>query len=181
MKLNFLLRMALAGMVVLVLLLGVSTAQAATVIRDATLTNSAVAILALEVDGVYYDVEFLNASAIEIYGDYPGTYDFSTYTTVTNAAEEVNVALRGAGGITEVGEAGITSHKIGFDFRAAGDVKFVIVQRTRSDSGAWSMLASSEENLYGDTTMFADFEVVPEPSITALLLIGLAAFRLRRG
>jgi len=180
MKSNDVLKMALTGVFVLVLLLGVNTAQAETVIRDETLTNSAVQILSLEVDGVYYDVEFLNASALELYDVFPGTYDFSTYSTVTNASEEVNGALRRAGGILTVSSLGRSNYKIGFDSRAAGDVKFVIVQRSLSNEGAWDLFPSSEENLYGDSTMFADFEVVPEPSITALLLIGLGAFRLRR-
>jgi len=164
MKTNKIFSVSLACLGAFVFLLGVNMVYAEEVVRDQSFSNRALGIRSLKVDGVYYDVEFLNISAFGLYGPTPGGYDFATETAATNASEEVNAALRRAGGILSVTSAGVSYYKIGYEFKAVGDVKFVIVRRNLSNEGDWDMFPASEENVYGDTTIFADFVVVSEPS-----------------
>ncbi len=67
--------------------------------------TKATAIKDLEVDGITYDVEFLIAKPSEIYGDWPGTYTFTTNDDAVAAVDAVNTALNDFSA-TRVGKEG---------------------------------------------------------------------------
>ena len=84
------------GVVGLVFLLGTASAQAGFAVTfDTVDTTQATGILNLEVDGTFYNVSFTpNAqTAADVYGPFPGTYDFKTSNAAKDAVDAVNAAL----------------------------------------------------------------------------------------
>ena len=77
------------------LLLGASTAQAATVIFDPSNSTQATGIDNLDIEGTPYNVAF-TAKATEVaqvYGEFPGTFDFTNSAAANEAANAVNFEL----------------------------------------------------------------------------------------
>jgi PKD repeat protein len=108
------------------LLVGAGTAQAQGVLCegspdpvpcDATHTN-AVQILGVEVQGVGYDVVFVNDTVEDVYGQYPGTYTFADGTSDGRLAQIANsavvAALNTAPTVTTVGPSESAFFDIGY-------------------------------------------------------------------
>ena len=108
-----------AFVVALGLLLGTSAAQAATVNFDPNNPTRATGIDNLDIDGTLYNVVFTSDDIplVQIYGQFPGTFDFDTQETAGNAADAVNNELDAAGALS-VGAGGSDDYlfyNIGFE------------------------------------------------------------------
>ena len=98
--------LAITALVLTVLILAPVGSQAQTVIRDPGNSLKAIGIRDLNVNGTFYDVEFLwRTPAIKVYGGPPGVFDFTTQDSAGAAVEAVNAALNTAG-VTFVGSEG---------------------------------------------------------------------------
>jgi hypothetical protein len=89
------------------LLLGTSAVQAANVIFDSSDSTKAIGIENLEIIGKHYNVTFTppSTAAFQVYGSFPGTYDFDTSSEALEAVQAVNDALN-INGAQTVGVAG---------------------------------------------------------------------------
>jgi hypothetical protein len=88
------------------------------VIFDQNDSTRAVEIRDLDINGMLYTVTFseTNTTAFQVYGDYPGTFDFDTLDGAEDAVIAVNAALNTAGALT-VGVEGSTelsAYRVGF-------------------------------------------------------------------
>ena len=86
-----------AGIVTMGLLLGASTAQAATVELDGSgnvirVTNLELNLDNDDLDG-FYDVEFINDSGLDVYGSVDGPFDFPTAETAAQVMPQLTKAL----------------------------------------------------------------------------------------
>jgi hypothetical protein len=123
-------------------------------------TTKATGITDLIVDGVVYDVEFIEANASEIYGTYPGTLTFESESEANTGVNAINLELDNAG-VLDVGEAEgslVTElYKIGYEaFLFAGVENIRIKYGVRRNSD-W-ILGSAESSLWEDTeVIFAKF------------------------
>jgi hypothetical protein len=147
-------------------LLAMSTLASAqgtpTVETDGT---TATAIRNLELNGIIYDVEFVNRSSLYIYGN-PPEFDFSSAQEASTAVATVNGVLNTQGNFPTVGpsrEQGLETYKVGFN------VITVIVQLTEvfegralvpSEPGSWSTAEDRNQFPFLDAGNFADFTEV---------------------
>ena len=121
--------------------------------------TKATAILNLDVDGIIYDVEFLFATASEIYGPYPGNYTFKNNTEAVFAIEAANIALNGTDAM-QVGEEGQEAsgrYRVGYQSFLFGGI-----ENTRFKSGVFEpaswRVGAEETNPYNDEKVtFAKF------------------------
>jgi len=108
----------LASVAAMCLLLGTSAAQAADVIFSATIPTQAIGIEDLDVNGTLYDVDFTEPETVaaQVYGEFPGTFDFNTRETAAAAADAVNAALtaENAWTVGAEGSGGLPFYRIGF-------------------------------------------------------------------
>ena len=180
--------LSLAGVssiVALAFLLVASTAQAFTIVSEG---DNATGILDLVVDGMHYDVAFDFATADEIYGPEPGTYDFDDVPQTQDAMNAVNAALDSDPSIMSVGASFDIIYEIPYGFE--NDFVFVreavFIDNSDPDLGtpAWLQRTDSQLRPFRAPKTYAVFTPVPEPA-TALLqvaaLVSVAAFgRARR-
>jgi hypothetical protein len=107
-----------AVVVAMGLLLGTSAAQAANVNFDPNDSTKATGIENLDIGGTLYNVAFtaMQTAAAEVYGPFPGTFDFDTNQTAADAAHAVNNALNinGAQTVGAEGSDGVPFYRIGF-------------------------------------------------------------------
>ena len=87
-------------------------------IFDQNDNTRAVEIRDLDINGTLYNVTFsnTNTTAAQVYGPFPGTFDFNTEDGAENAVIAVNAALNTAGALT-VGVAGGTElnfYRVGY-------------------------------------------------------------------
>ncbi len=170
-------RMALArGVVVLVMLLGVGSAQAGFEVVTNQLGTNATGILNLEVDGILYDVAFDFDFGLDIFGDPPFT--FKNELQAINANEEVNFALNSVPEVVTVGPMRSDFYGIPFDFVA---LDYVV---RRSDYSIvlanWVPVMDAQVENGSSTSSYAVFTVVPAPATVWFLSPAIAALGGRR-
>ena len=97
MRTNKVIDMALTTSVVaLVFLLGAGAAEAATVNFDPADSDKAIGITNLDIDGTPYNVAFTTSTtASDVYGAFPGVFDFTTSELAEAALDAVNALLTG--------------------------------------------------------------------------------------
>ncbi len=165
-----------AFVVALGLLLGASTAPAATVIFDPEVPTKAIRIENLDIDGTTYNVVFtpINTVAVQVYGFYPGQFDFDTFTTSGVALDAVNRELTLAGATVVGAEESmpVPYFWIGFESEKLIDqeIETVLynVSAFSTNVGNPGWIAYEEGyNFYNfGTGMWADFTVVSEEPVT---------------
>lgn len=175
----------------LIVLLGAVAAQAEAVVKfDPAVTTQAIAISNLDVAGVLYDVEFTDlTSAMNVYGTFPGAYDFTTPTTAEEAVVAANLALTGANALSvgAEGTEGASLYGVGFQSVNVGGLDAVLYWEGTDASfdGTWTSGSMIEADTYDLGTQnwakFTAVTAVPEPgSATLLIGLGLAGFGLVR-
>ena len=118
--------------VTLGLLLGANTAQAANVkFDDPNNPTQATGIDNLDIGGTPYNVAFTATETVaeQIYGQFPGTFDFTNSAAANEAANAVNIELNQAGAQTvgTGGSAGLPFYRIGYASETVGeDIPVVI-------------------------------------------------------
>ena len=119
-----------ACVVTMGLLLGTSAAQAATVIFENG-TSKAIGIENLDIDGTLYNVAFMSTGTVaaQVYGIFPGHFDFSLATTAAAAVDAVNSELNkaDAAGVGAEGSTAVPFFWVGFDAEMGGDPQIEIV------------------------------------------------------
>ena len=164
------------AMVAALFLLGVSSAQAAMVTLDG---DTATGILNLNVDGVLYNVDFVNASADDIYGDPPG-FDFNSEDAVT-ANKAVRDALNDSAAVW-VGPSSSPQDRDNM-YAIGGDVDFgtVVVARSEYTDPDWHEILPIQYPR-GSEKLYADFTPVPVPAAFWLFgsALGMIAWGKRR-
>jgi hypothetical protein len=158
------------------LLLGTSAAQAATVIFDPNDSTKATGIENLDIGDTFYNVAFTanSTGAFQVYGPFPGTFDFDTSQTAADAADAVNNALNIniAQTVGAEGSAGVPFYRIGFKSQSVpiNDVEidlvlFLEVDKGFGDLDPWVTDVDPDVDLYTlGVRVWADF--TPEdPSI----------------
>lgn len=128
--------------------------------------NKATGITDLDVGGTIYNVDFISqTTALVVYGEAPGDYDFTTTSTAGAAVDAVNAALNAANA-NAVGSAGLPGTPIfdvGFNFVPIGQIKAVQVWEGVSGSetsGTWIRVSDSDLLSYTfDERTYADFTV----------------------
>ena len=112
----------------------------------------ATAIRNLVVDGVTYDVEFKIRYPQQIYGDYPGTYTFTSNDDAITAIEAVDVALNTTDA-AKVGEAGLVTEEGRYRIGYASFIALT-VENTRFKSGIFEpaswRVGAEETSPYND-------------------------------
>jgi len=164
-----------AVVVALALLLGAGAVQAAEIITDGSGTN-ATGILGLDVEGTFYDVEFVYNTPTVLYG-WPDTvfpFDDEEKTDIANIA--VIDALNTVPAVVTVGPTDSESDKylIGHELdTGAGDDEYVVTEaKYATASSLWEESSSTNQNLtdfgtYADFTV-AEVEVGVVPDVVGL-------------
>ena len=153
------------------LLLGVSTAQAATVIIDPNNPTQATGIDNLDIEGTAYNVAFTATETVadDVYDDFPGTFDFTNSAAANEAANAVNIELNQAGAQTvgAGGSAGVPFYRIGYDSGTVGeDIPMVIFwEALKDDLDPWVTNIDPDGDSYNfGKRMWADFTLAgPQP------------------
>ena len=153
-----------ASAVAIGLLLVTSLAQAGTVVFDPTDPTKATGITDLDIGGTIYNVDFISlTTAVSLYGEAPGVYDFSDNPTAAAAVDAVNAALNAANANTvgSAGQPGTPIFDVGFNFVPIGQIKAVQVWEGAIGSetaGTWIRPTDSDLLSYTfDERTYADF------------------------
>jgi hypothetical protein len=174
MIMKFKLTVILATFVVtMALLLGTSTARAATVNFDPDNPTQATGIENLDIGGTFYNVAFTanSTGAFKVYGPFPGTFDFDTSQTAADAANAVNNALNinGAQTVGAEGSEGVPVYRIGFKSQSVGtdvEIKMVIFWEAAKPDGdldPWMKNVNPDVDLYTlGVRIWADFTPTTE-------------------
>jgi hypothetical protein len=117
------------ALVWILLLFGVSNAQAVTVIFSG---NTATAIQNLVVNGNLYNVQFVHDSANNIYGA-PPSFDFVTESSAIAATNAMRTALDSVPAVTMVGPNSSSRFMIGYREDATQTISWM----GRYDNGSW--------------------------------------------
>jgi hypothetical protein len=158
-----------------------------TVILDG---NTAIGILNLPVNTVFYDVAFTFTDADTLYGPSPNfTFDFTNADDASFAMGRIIEVFDNNDAITSVGTSSTMNNPsmfIGYEDSDIQDFSIDARHGRYSDpSNTWKN-EGVEFLPYGEPRYYADFtEVVPEPTTAALVLttlglMGLTASRRRR-
>ncbi len=157
------------GAVIMSLLLSANAVQAEDVIFDPASPQRAIGITNLNVDGTLYDVEFITqTTALSVYGDVPGDFDFPSNDSAGVAVNLVNGALNAAGAIY-VGTAGGENtdlakiYEIGYayQFVPIGSLDAVLVWKGSNPDGTWLRPSDPDPlSWYFDERTYADFTEV---------------------
>jgi hypothetical protein len=170
-----------AVVVALGLLLGTSVAQAEPIINIDV--DTATGIQNLEVNGEFYNVEFLSISATDLYGS---VYDFTDIDSARNAKDAVNSALNFDNRATKVGPSsaeGIIDYGIGYPETIGPNGLPSNVHNGSYSEQIGQMWWDSDFDFWilEDAHMYADFTIAGDPpdpvtiggSATGLLGSGL--------
>ncbi len=137
-----------------------AAAGATTVVFGDGGTTKATGITDLIVDGVVYDVEFIEANASEIYGTYPGTLTFDTESEANTGVNAINVELDKAA-VLDVGEAGgslVTElYKIGYEAFLFGGVENCRIKYGVRRNSDWILGSEESSTWEDDQVIFAVF------------------------
>ena len=122
--------------------------------------TKATGITDLVVDGVTYDVEFIDDTPLEIYGTFPGTYTFTETVDAEAAMDVINSALNDADA-TAAGQAGSSDeydkYRVGVEGFLAGPVEQCRFRFAKFGT-SWVNSAFGETTTYDDeSSMFAKF------------------------
>jgi len=150
------------------LLLGVSSAQAATVIFSG---DTATGIEDLDVNGVSYNVEFVFNSAINVYGN-PRVFDFNSSNDAITAVEAVIAALSGEPAVTGVGPQSSQSFRIGYSESEIFGFSLINSWQGRYLGSFWGD-PNIEKDGADDVRSYADFTVAsgqPPPGADVISL-----------
>jgi hypothetical protein len=172
-----------AGVVAMSLLLGANVASAATVVFG-SLEGKAIGITDLDIGGTLYDVLFPErVPAVLVYGEFPGTFTFTTSGDAQAAVIAVDAALNGANALT-VGQDTLLDTSVNLSFNIAykstgptallGLAEFQVGSNPTSDqwvnSGSGSTSWTAEERTWATFTPAA---AVPVPAAVWLFGSGL--------
>jgi hypothetical protein len=155
------------------LLLGASTAQAATVNFDPNNSTQATGIDNLDIGGTLYNVVFTATETVaeQIYGPFPGTFDFTNSAAANEAANAVNIELNQAGAQTvgAGGSAGLPFYRIGYDSETVGEnipvVIFWEAAKGDGDLDPWVTNIDPDGDSYNfGKRMWADFTLAGPPA-----------------
>jgi hypothetical protein len=133
-------------------------------------STKATGITDLTIGGKVYDVKFESQkTAAGVYGPSPGTYDFPSNSSASEAVIAVNNALNGAGAQT-VGSSGVELYFVGFGFENLGQAESVKVwEGSIVRASSWSRIPDPDILAYNfDERTFATFTAAgggppPEP------------------
>jgi hypothetical protein len=163
--------------IALVFLLGASAAQALTVLCGATECGpgdtNATGILNLDFPGgdpLGYNVEFLFASAEDIWGSPAIVFDFNTAIPAIAASVALSAALNTKPEVVTVGPNMEDRSRIPYE-PLIGDNLLTDDQVYEMTGGMWDSEGGTWSD--SDTLTYAKFNVVPEPGTGALLGLGL--------
>jgi hypothetical protein len=157
------------------LLLGASAAQAATVNFDPNNSTHATGIENLDIGGTPYNVAFTATETVaeQIYGPFPGSFDFTNSAAANEAANAVNIELNQAGAQTvgAGGSAGLPFYRIGYDSETVGEnipvVIFWEAAKGDGDLDPWVTNIDPDGDSYNfGKRMWADFTLAgptPDP------------------
>ena len=155
------------------LLLGTSAAQAATVKFDLNNPTQATGIENLDIGGTLYNVAFTATQTVaaQIYGPFPGTFDFATNQAAQAAADVVNEELNATGAKTvgAGGSDGVPFYRIGFESGVVGQEIEVVIfwESVKGDADLDPWLTNIEADGDGynfGVRMWADFTLAgPAP------------------
>jgi hypothetical protein len=157
---------------------GGGVAQAALVIHDG---SNASRIENLDIDGIFYDVDFVFKSAVDVYGN-PPVFDFTAISSPSafRARDSVIDALNHDATVPihtvgPIGGVNLDLYYIGYDL-IVPDKWLVAKAQYYSTTGLWGMgnphIDVNEGNL---PALYADFSQVPVPGAVWLLGTGLIA------
>jgi len=122
--------------------------------------TKATAITNLVVDGVTYDVEFVDDFPRQVYGPFSGTYTFTTQSAAETAMNEMNIALQDAGATITGPQGGDEDpkYRIGFEGQVVGG-EFCNFSISRYDGTSWVLEGndSAAYNVFFPTIIFAVF------------------------
>ena len=174
-----------AGVVALGLVLGTSAAQAAEeVIFDQNDNTRAVEIRDLDINGTLYNVTFsnTNTTAAEVYGPFPGTFDFDTVEGAEDAVIAMIPALQNNGaltvGVEGSGEAPFFRVGFGSDTILGGIQAVAFWEGGRGDGDLqtepWLKAPDPDADSYPlGVRLWALFTLASEPPDAALANAGL--------
>ena len=154
------------------LLLGTSAAQA-NVIFDPSNPTQATGIENLDIGGMLYNVAFTATETVaeQIYGPFPGTFDFTNSAAANEAANAVNLELNQAGAQTvgAGGSAGLPFYRIGYDSETVGEnipvVIFWEAAKGDGDLDPWVTNIDPDGDSYNfGKRMWADFTLAGPPA-----------------
>jgi hypothetical protein len=123
--------------------------------------TKATRITDLVVDGVTYDVAFVDSYPSQIYDEYPGTYTFTSTGDAATAMDAMNSALQGSIA-TVTGPQGGTEedakYRIGFEGQTAG-LEFCNFAISRYSGTSWAQESddSAQYNNFFPTLIYAVF------------------------
>jgi hypothetical protein len=156
-------------------LLGAGATSAAEVVFDPASDDRAIGITDLDIDGTFYDVDFISAQEAEsVYGDLPGEFDFNTKDSAQAAINAVTATLNTEGGVLYVGSSGgrnnvaATFYSVAYASETLSDVTTALQWRATGQSGTWISDIDTTSLWKGDPRTWAIFTLVddpPEPTI----------------
>jgi hypothetical protein len=142
--------------------------QAWTVDFDPNQPDAATGITNLDIGGTIYNVAFISqTTAVSLYGEAPGVYDFTTNPTAGAAVDAVNAALTLAN-VEFVGSGAVVApatriYDVGFNFVPIGKIKGVQVwEGTVGSETAGTWIRPTDTDLLSytfDERTYADFTV----------------------
>ena len=169
-----------AGVVAMSLLLGASAASAATV-TFGSLPGKAIGITELDVGGTLYDVLFdESATALSVYGAFPGTFPFTPNEAFV-AAEAVVAALNTAGALLVGEDTSEDDPLLNSKFNIGYDsddtlIQLVIVWEGNFNGADWTVPRTDNESWATEVRTYATFTpaaAVPVPAAVWLFGSGL--------
>jgi hypothetical protein len=176
----------IVALVGVLLLLGVSVVAEAQVRFGTVIMDKAIGIDNLNVNGILYNVIFDEQTpALGVYGALPGTFDFTSGPSASDAVDAVIAALnaenaRIVGEDTQLDNIFSESFKVGWNSTGTTSLASVDVFQGFYALDTWTNDGSAELLYSGDERTYATFAVVPEPVSSALFVVGAATLGFRR-
>jgi hypothetical protein len=159
---------AAAAVAVVLLLGGAGPAHAGTVITNMEGSN-ATWIENLDIGGELYDVEFIESTAMDLYGDFSSpTFPFVGTSKIDEANEAILAALNGNPAVETAGPNASNTYSFGQDKELLLDPIVLLVQGTYISGATASWQDDAGSAVWEEPTTYADFTIVPAPSTAAL-------------
>ncbi len=170
-----------AGVVAMSLLLGANVASAATVDFGSLVEGKAIGITELDIGGTLYDVLFdESATALSVYGAFPGTFPFTPNEAFV-AAEAVVAALNTAEALLVGEDTSEDDPLLNSKFNIGYDsddtlIQLVLVWEGNFNGADWTVPRTDNESWATEVRTYATFTpaaVVPVPAAVWLFGSGL--------